>query len=460
MRLRTTGIIKGISLLIFLTIFLVGIAGQIHASEPGNNDIVFAAKVDGMINPASERFISSSIRKAEAEGAVLFVVLLDTPGGLLSSTRKTYESLLNANIPTAVYVSPKGGQAASAGTFITAAAHFAAMAPGTSIGAATPVGSGGEDLPDTLASKATNSAAADMRAIAEARGRNAEALESTVLKAKSFSAQEAVNLNVVDFIAEDMQDLLTMLDGREVSIGNRTVVLETFDVTIRDVDMSLFDLFLFILADPNISFILLTIGGLGIVIEVLNPGLIFPGVSGVLLLALAFASLGNLPVNWAGVGLIIFAGALVCAEFYVAGFGILGVGGLISFIVGSILLFSHFGSPSPTAPSLEVSLWILVPFAAILAFVGGWVLKTIAKPIQEQKTIEISPATGMRGMTVSRMAPRGSVRVNNEVWTAESSCGSIIEPGRIVIVIGRIGVTLIVTPIQESETFASSKGNQ
>ena len=450
-----SNLIRGLFLLLFMAVFLLGLVGQAMAQEPG--DTVFVAEVDGIINPVSQRFITRSVEKGEKEGAVLVVILLDTPGGLLSSTREIFETLLSAEVPTAVYVSPRGAQAASAGTFITAAAHFAVMAPGTSIGAATPVGGGGEDLPETLASKATNAAAADMRAIAAERGRNADALEDTVRKAASFSANEAVDLNVVDFIAQDLGDLLSTLDGREAAFGSRTVVLDTQDATVRELNMSLIDRFLFILADPNISFIFLSVGGLAIVIEVLNPGLIFPGVVGVVFLVLAFASLGNLPVNWAGVGLILFAGALFVAEFYVAGFGILGIGGMVSFILGALLLFSHFGSPSPTALSLRVSLWIIAPFGAILTLVGGWVLITIARPRKTQKALDLSPVVGTEGMATSDLAPRGTVRVKNEVWTAETSYGTIIKAGVRVRVVRMEGIILVVAPVQKSEAQTSPK---
>lgn len=455
MKLPQSNLIRGLFLLLFTAVFLLGLVGQTMAQEPG--DTVFVAEVDGIINPVSQRFITRSVEKGEKEGAVLVVILLDTPGGLLSSTREIFETLLSAEVPTAVYVSPRGAQAASAGTFITAAAHFAVMAPGTSIGAATPVGGGGEDLPETLASKATNAAAADMRAIAAERGRNADALEDTVRMATSFSANEAVDLNVVDFIAQDLGDLLSTLDGREAAFGGRTVVLDTQDATVRELNMSLTDRFLFILADPNISFIFLSVGGLAIVIEVLNPGLIFPGVVGVVFLVLAFASLGNLPVNWAGVGLILFAGALFVAEFYVAGFGILGIGGMVSFILGALLLFSHFGSPSPTAPSLRVSLWIIAPFGAVLTLVGGWVLITIARPRKTQKALDLSPVVGTQGVATSDLAPRGTVRVKNEVWTAETSYGTIIKAGERVRVVRMEGIVLVVAPVQKSEVQTSPK---
>ena len=430
----------------FLAVFLLGIAGQAKVS--GQGDLVFVATVDGIINPVSQRHITRTIEKGEKEGASLVVILLNTPGGLLSSTRKISESLLNARVPTVVYVAPHGAQAMSAGTFITASAHFAAMAPGTTIGSATPIGSSGEDLPKTLANKATNAAAADMRAIATTRGRNSQKLEETVVRATSFSADEAVELNIVDLRAQDINDLLKKLNGREITINNHTYPLNTRDVTISKQNMGLIDQFLSIIADPNISFLLLSIGGLGIAIEVLNPGLIFPGVAGIILLVLAFASLGNLPVNWAGAILILLAWALFIAEFYASGFGILGVGGITSFTLGGFFLFSHFGSPSPTNPSVGVSLWIIILFTTLLTILGAWVIITIARPKRMQRSLDRSPLVGAEGIATSNLAPRGLVRIGFELWTAETSYGSIIELGERVRVIGVEGTILRVVPMK------------
>ena len=299
LRARPRSLARVLLLLVFVASFLLGLAG-LALAQGQQSHTALVADVDGIINPISQRYITRTVEKGEDEQAEVVIILLNTPGGLLSSTRKISESLLNATVPTVVFVSPRGAQAASAGTFITAAAHVAVMAPSTSIGAATPVGSGGEDLPETLSDKATNAAAADMRAIATERGRNVEELESTVISAKSFSSEEAVNLNVVDFIAEDFNDLLLKLDGRTVAVGEETRTLSTRNVQVERLDMGLINRVLFILADPNISFILLTLGGLGLVVEIWSPGLVIPGLTGVVFLVVAFISLGNLPVNWGG----------------------------------------------------------------------------------------------------------------------------------------------------------------
>ena len=290
--------------------------------------------VAGVINPVKDRYIKRAIEESVEAGAALLIIRLDTPGGLLNSTRDIVEQLLSSPVPTAVYVSPAGARAGSAGTFITAAANFAVMAPGTNIGAATPVSSTGQDLDETLASKVENDAAALIRSIADERGRNSQLLEATVREAASYTAREAVDGRVADFIAEDIDDLLSQLDGRMAQIADGESVLETEGLPQRTLEKDLLETILEFLSDPNVSFLLLSIGGLGIVIELFNPGLIAPVVVGVICLILAFVALGNLPVNWAGVALILLAIALAAAEVVVVGFGILGVASAVSLVIG------------------------------------------------------------------------------------------------------------------------------
>ena len=447
---RPRSLARVLLLLVFVASFLLGLAGQVLA-QGQQTHTALVADVDGIINPISQRYITRTVEKAEDEQAEIVIILLNTPGGLLSSTREISESLLNTTVPTVVFVSPRGAQAASAGTFITAAAHVAVMAPGTSIGAATPVGSGGEDLPETLSDKATNAAAADMRAIATERGRNVEELESTVISAKSFSAEEAVNLNVVDFIAQDLDDLLLKLDGRTVTVGEGTRTLATKDIRIERLDMGLINRVLFILADPNISFILLTLGGLGLVVELWSPGLVIPGLTGVVFLVVAFISLGNLPVNWGGAALILVGLALIALEIFVSGFGVLGIGGTISFILGSLLLFAHFGTPSPTAPSLGVSPWVLWPTVAVVTIVAAWVLMTIVRQHKLEKVLDLSPLIDSKAVVTTALDPRGTVRVNTEIWTAYCIYGTMIPEGRRVRVVAIEGAVLQVAPIEDMD---------
>ena len=437
--------------LFFLAMLALGIVGSALAQERH----ALVAEVDGMINPVTQRYIARAIEKGQENGAELVIIKLDTPGGLLNSTQKIVEDLLSDRVPTAVYVSPPGAHAASAGTFITAAANFAVMAPSTSIGAASPVGAGGEDLPETLKSKLIEAISADMRAIARQRGRNAEALEATVLSAEAYDDEEAVKLNVVDFVARDMDDLLRQIHGRSVEIntesGTRTVTLNTQDLAIREINMTLIERFLFFLADPNVAFLLLSLGGLGLVIELFNPGLIVPGVAGVICLLLAFVSLGNLPVNWAAAGFILLASVLLVAELFVSGFGILGIGAIVSLVFGGLLLFSSFGTPSPTLPSVEVSRWLLGSTAAAFTISGVWIVRTAAQSRRAQPLPEAppSPLIGALGVVTSDINPRGTVHVENEVWTAFAGYDIVIRTGEKVMVTKVEGTVLTVARSEE-----------
>ena len=426
----------------------LGVAGSGMSQE--RHAVV--SEVDGAINPVTQRFISRVINRGEDDGAELVIIKLDTPGGLLSSTKKIVQKLLNASVPTAVYVYPSGADAASAGTFITAAANFAVMAPATTIGAASPVGSGGEDIPDTLKSKVIENTTALMRNIAEQRGRNAEALEDTVTKAIAYDTNQAVELNVVDFVANDIPDLLEQIDGMTVETASGEVTLDTDGLVLREVNMSLVERFLFFLADPNIAFLFLSLGGLGLIIELFNPGTIIPGLVGVILLLLAFLSLGNLPVNWAAAGFILLAGALVVAEIFVAGFGVLGIGAIISFIFGGLLLFESFGSPSPTSPSVRVNLWLLGSFAGVASLAGFWFVRTVVQSRQAAKlpaVSALSPLIGAIGEATSDLAPRGTVHLENEVWTALAEGDIVIKTGEKVRVVKVEGLILTVVRPEE-----------
>jgi membrane-bound serine protease (ClpP class) len=408
-------------------------------------------EVDDVINAPMEGYIKRTFANAETENVELVIVRLDTPGGELDATREIVEVLLGSPVPSVVYVSPRGARAGSAGTFITAAANFAVMAPGTNIGAATPVAGGGQDLPETLANKVTNDAAALIRAIAEERGRNAESLEETVRKAASFSASEAVDLNVVDFIATDLQDLLAQLDGKVAStpVGPRT--LSTQNIEVVSVGMSLLERFLMLLADPNISFILLSLGGLGIAVELFNPGLIIPGVVGAILLLLAFLGLGNLPVNWAGVAFILLAFLLFVAETQVAGFGVLGFGAIVSFVVGGFLLFFHLGPASPIEPPMGVGLAVLIPMAVLLLGGGSWVILAMLKSRGVATVSTTKTVMDKVGIVTSELAPIGTVQLGSELWTAKADDDRLIEAGEKVRVTGLEGVTLRVSKTKEVE---------
>ena len=343
--------------------FLLGQAAPAEAS--GHHATLIT--IDGTIDEPAASHLARGLDDAREKGAHLAIVRLDTPGGLYSSTREIVELLLTSPIPVAVYVSPPGAQAASAGTFITAAAHVAAMAPGTNIGAASPVGGGGEDLPETLKSKASQDAAAFIRSIADERGRNRDVLESTVLNALSLSPSEALDENVVDFVASDLSDLLEKMNGMEVTVAGAEVALDTTGISVSELHQTPLERFLGFLANPNVAFVLLTIGGIGILIELISPGLIVPGVVGIIALALALTAIANLPVNWVGLGLILLAMLLFYLETAAPGLSVFGISAAISFIAGAFLLFGGFGAPPIPEPSFRVNLWIIGVLSAFLA---------------------------------------------------------------------------------------------
>ncbi len=439
-------------LAVFLTVFGFGglLLVQTVAPTSAASGHIDVMEISGTIDPISASYLARVIDKANEEDADLVVILLDTPGGLLSSTRDMVEKLLESGVPIAVYVSPGGAQAASAGTFVTAAANFAVMAPGTNIGAASPIASGGEDLPETLASKVTQDTAAFIRSIAEERGRNIEALESTVLEARSFTASEAVENNVVDFIADNLDDLIAQLDGKSATTSSGTLTLKTKGLPIQKVNMNALERFLSVIANPDIAFLLLSIGSLGILIEFLSPGALFPGIFGVLALVLGFVALGNLSFNWAGLGLLAFSMLLFFLELQAPGIGIFGVAGVISFFLGAFLLFGGFSTPPIPTPSFRISLWLISTVTALLAAILILFLRTI---IVSRHAITISttkPLIGSVGVVSSDLAPKGMVQMESEVWSAvPEKEDETIKAGTRVKVVSLEGLTLKVTKANE-----------
>jgi|TARA_B100000315_G_scaffold73759_1_gene67521 membrane-bound serine protease (ClpP class) len=430
---------------LFIGMLVTGMLGPVLAgARQPNSSHALVMTVDGIINPVKEGFISRAIDRAEEDGAELLVIQLDTPGGLLSSTREIVELLLESPVPVAVFVSPKGARAGSAGTFITAAANFAVMASGTNIGAATPISSTGQDLEVTLASKIENDAAALIRSIAQTRGRNQDKLEETVRSAASYSAQEALADNVVDLIADNLEDLLAKLDGLTADTSVGIVELQTRGLERRPFSKNILEHFLEFISDPNVSFILLTVGGLGIVVEMFNPGLIAAGVVGVICLLLAFLAVGNLPVNWAGVVFVILATVLTVLEIVVAGFGILGVGAVVSLIVGGLILFTQFGDASPTMPTIEVSRWLLSSTGGVVALALAYVVGLAYQSRKQGPPEKALALAGMQGTVTGELTPRGVVLVGNETWTAISEDDSVISIGEPVEVRSVNGLVLTV----------------
>lgn len=440
---------RAVVLATFLLVWVASMIGQAYAqSAPASAPVI---EITGTINPVKVRYLERVLQHALDSDAPFLVIRLDTPGGLLHSTREMVELQLESEIPTVVYVSPRGSQAGSAGTFLTAAANVAVMAPGTNIGAATPVSASGQDMEETLSNKVTNDTAAFIRSIAEERGRNEEKLEETVIKGASFTASEAAALGMVDFVASDEQDLLGQLDGQEVKTRSASWVLEAGDLQLEELEKSALESFLEFLADPNVAFLLLTIGGLAVVIELFNPGMIVPGVVGAVLLILAFLALGSLPVNWAGVALIALAMALGFLETQVSGFGVLGVGAAVCLILGGFLLFAQFGDPSPTLPPVSVNPWLI---AATVGTLGGGLLYlvwTIRQSQREERGGDTIHLVGKTGVVVTELAPRGVIRMEEGNWTAETDDDRVIPEGERVIVVEMDDLVLTVIPFDDME---------
>ncbi len=429
--LRTAALprIRPLRLAIAGVLLVLGVVGFACGGGPGAPpDAVHVLTADGVVGPVMERYLDRGMDAAEDEDAEAVVIQLDTPGGLITSMNDIVKRILSSEVPVIVYVSPQGGHAASAGTFITMAAHVAAMAPATRIGAATPVGSGGEEIQGPLGDKVTNDAAEQIKGLAELRGRNEEWAESAVRDAVSANASEALELNVVDLIANDLDELLDSVDGRQVTLHpDREVTLQTADSKVVFNDMNLIERFLDIIADPNIALLLLSLGTLAIFIEIVNPGVIFPGVFGVIALILGFFALSVLPFNWAGVALILVAFILFGLEIFVPSGGILGVGGVVALILGGLLLTS--GNP----PEFQVSRWLLIGLAAAMGAMVLFVLVNIMRIRMMPAQMGMESVVGREAVTRSTLDPEGFVFFDGESWSAESEEGMIGEGERVVI---------------------------
>lgn len=371
--------------------------------------------ISAAITPPIAEYILQSIDEAAKSDAEGLIIRLDTPGGLDLAMRDIAKGLLNAPLPVIVYVSPSGARAASAGVIITVAAHVAAMAPGTNIGAAHPVGLGiGGQMDKTMSEKVENDAVAYVRGIAGQRGRSVEWVEKAVRKSESITAEEALRLKVVDFVTTDLNQLLSQVGGREISLASGKKVLRTKGAVLNDKKMGLRQKVLSALSDPNIAYILLLVGLAGLYFELSNPGVILPGVIGGISLIMAFFAMQTLPVNYAGVALILFSIILFIAEIKVVSHGILTVGGIISLVIGSLMLFQ---TPDP---ALRISWGVLVPAVAVTSLFFIAVITLALKAQLRPKLGGTEGMVGEEGMAVTDIFKEGKVLILGEYWRAAS----------------------------------------
>ena len=404
-------------------------AGVAAAAQP-----VATIEIEGVISPVTLRLIGLAIDRAQAERAQALVIQLDTPGGLEKSMRAIVQRMMNAEVPVVVFVGPTGARAASAGVFITMAGHIAAMAPATNIGAASPVALGG-GADKTMMKKIENDAAAFIRTVAVERGRNADWAEKAVRQAVSITEREAVKLKVVDLVADSVPDLLAKIDGRTVKTVKGSVTLATRGAPVMPIEIGFRDRVLNVITDPNVAYVLMMLGMLGLFFELSNPGAILPGVIGGISLILAFFAFQSLPINYAGLLLILFGIVLLIAEIKIVSHGILAIGGIVAMALGSLMLFE--------APEVgfRVSWWVIVPMVGITSGMFLLLVAAGVRALMRRQMLGPSGLVGQMGTVRERLAPEGQVLVQGEIWRAVAE-GAPVEAGMRVRVLSVHGLTL------------------
>jgi membrane-bound serine protease (ClpP class) len=403
-----------ILILTLLALLAPLVSGAVPAAPAARASEVLVVTVKSAIHPVSAELIADAIKEADRAGAAAVIVELDTAGGLMTSTRDITTAILGARTPVVVYVAPSGARAASAGFYILMSADVAAMAPGTNTGAAHPVGGQGEDIPGIMGKKVEEDSAANIRSLALRNGRDLKLAEAAVVQSRSFSAQEALDGKLIDLVAPDVPALVKALDGRAVKRGATTVTLHTAGATVRSFEISPMRSFLGVLADPNITYVLLGLGSLGMLFELMHPGAILPGVVGAICLILSFYGLSVLPVSYAGLALLLLAMIFFILEIKVTSYGGLGVAGVICLVLGSLMLFN---TPEP---ALRVSVQLIAMLTAFTVLVIGFLVW------MSLRARRLPVVTGMEGLiretgvARSELAPRGKVFVHGELWDAVS----------------------------------------
>ncbi|MGA6826002.1 NfeD family protein [Nitrospira sp. NS4] len=399
---------------------------------------VTVATYDGVINPVSAEYLHDALLSAQEGGAQALIIRLNTPGGLDTSMRLIIKDMTASAIPVVVYVSPSSGRAASAGVFITMAAHVAAMAPGTSIGAAHPVAMGGGEMDRSMKEKVENDSAAYIKSIAEQRGRNVAWAEDAVRKSLSVTEREAVKLKIVDLVVEDLPALLKQLDGRTIPLQNGPTVLHTAGAAVREFPMGLRLELLKTLSDPNIAYLLMTIGTIGLIAELYNPGAILPGIVGAISLILAFYSFQSLPVNYAGVLLFLLGIVFFILEASVTSYGLLAIGGVVSMLLGSVMLIKT------EVEFLQISWSVILPVVALVAAFSLFIVSMGVRAMRRRPVTGREEMVGLVGIVKTALTPHGQLAVHGELWEATSE--KPLQPGDEAEVTRVDGLRLHVTP--------------
>lgn len=414
------------------------VAAVVPSAYAGTPPRVLAVEFDNDVNPVTADYVIDQIERANDQHYDAVVILLDTPGGLSDSMKDIYEAELASDIPVIVYVYPEGARAASAGVWIGQAGDILAMAPQTNIGSSTPISVGGEDIQEDLRRKVVNDAAASLRALAREHGRNVEWADAAVRRASNLNAREALEMNVIDVIAPNLPALLNKIDGRETT--PKGLVLNTAGAQVENVEMSLWKRILDTLIDPNLIVILLSVGVLGITIELWNPGLILPGTVGAISLVIALFGLQVLPISWAGILLMLLAAGFFIAETFVVSHGALTLAGAVAFVIGSLMLFD------PAGDEYQVSLPVALTVAATMALLAGFAAVKIVQVRRAPVVTGDSELIGQVGVVRQALDPEGFVFVHGELWRARTS-GEPVPPGEEVRVEGLDdGLTLTVSP--------------
>jgi membrane-bound serine protease (ClpP class) len=409
-----------------------------------NASEMVVATYEGVINPVAAEYIHDALASAQSSGSQALILRLDTPGGLDTSMRLIVKDMNSSPLPVIVFVAPSGGRAASAGVFITLAAHMAVMAPGTNIGAAHPVAMGGGEMDKTMKEKVENDSVAYIKSLAEQRGRNVAWAEDAVRKSVSVTEQEAQKLKIIDFVAEDLPALLKLLNGRTIALPNGAVTLRTDTTTLREFPMGLRLELLKALSDPNIAYLLMTIGTIGILAELYNPGAILPGIVGAISLILAFYSLQSLPISYAGVLLLLLGIVFFILEATVTSYGLLAIGGVISMTFGSLMLIKS------DAEFFQISWAVIVPVIGATTLVSLFIVGMGVRAMRRAPQTGQEGMIGAIGIAKTALRPNGKLAIHGELWDAVSD--TPVEPGTSARVLRVEGLTLYVTPVlQEKE---------